>query len=112
LPVNVLGSKVDLTSGSATAAIDRLETKKLVYRADDPNDRRARVVHLAPKGKALIEKAFSKHRADMELAMGGLNPKETSHAIELLKKLGKYASDGFPKSEEGAKDHEAVAHKR
>ena len=103
-PVNVLGSKVDLTSGAATAAVDRLESKKLVYRADDPNDRRARVVHLTAKGKTLIEKAFSKHRADMELATSGLTAKETSQAIELLKRLGKHASENLATSGQGAKE--------
>ena len=111
LPVNVLGNKVDLTSGSATAAIDRLEKKKLVYRADDPDDRRARIVHLTPRGKNLIEKAFGKHTTDIELAMSGLNPKEKVEAIGLLKKLGKYADEHFLKSAEGAEDNETVAHK-
>jgi len=111
LPVNVLGSKVDLTSGSATAAIDRLEKKKLVYRANDPGDRRARIVHLTPKGKVLIEKVFRDHSADMESATLGLNPKETAAAIVLLKKLGKHATASFANSGQGVNHHEVVANK-
>src|SRR5450759_3298401 len=45
-PVNTIGERVYLTSGSITAAIDRLERKSLVARCTDSSDRRARVVHL------------------------------------------------------------------
>src|SRR5450759_267797 len=54
-PVNTIGELVYLTSGSITAAIDRLERKSLVARGADPSDRRARVVHTAKAGRALIE---------------------------------------------------------
>src|SRR3981189_947757 len=60
LPVNTIGAKVALTSGSPTAAIDRLEKKSLVRRASDATDRRTRIVHLTAKGKTLIHAAFAK----------------------------------------------------
>src|SRR3954469_23163636 len=50
-PVNEIGRRVRLTSGSITTAIDRLEKKGMVERRDDPGDRRARVVHLTAAGK-------------------------------------------------------------
>src|ERR1035441_9844398 len=37
--VNTIGEMVHLTSGSITAAIDRLERKSLVARGADPSDR-------------------------------------------------------------------------
>src|SRR5262245_47393188 len=46
MPVNVIGQKILLTSGSITSAIDRLEKKGLVARAFSPEDRRARIVDL------------------------------------------------------------------
>src|SRR6476659_9847529 len=39
-PVNDIGAKVLLTSGSMTTAIDRLEARNLVERRTDPEDRR------------------------------------------------------------------------
>src|SRR5260370_27735342 len=54
-PVNVIGKKVLLTSGSITAAIDRLESRNLVHRTIDPQDGRARIVHLTETGKRLIK---------------------------------------------------------
>lgn len=91
LPVNTIGARVPLTSGSATTAIDRLEGRTLVRRETDPSDKRARVVHLTPAGRRLIEDAFVRHSADIETATAGLNEKERAMAIRLLRKLGKSA---------------------
>ncbi len=88
MPVNTIGSLIRLTSGSITAAVDRLEKKGLVERHNDPGDRRARVVHLTPAGLELISKAFADHEAAMERATSGLSAGERAQAVELLKKLG------------------------
>jgi MarR family transcriptional regulator, 2-MHQ and catechol-resistance regulon repressor len=87
-PVNTIGELVHLTSGSITAAIDRLERKSLVERGADPADRRARVVHLTEAGRTLIECAFRDHAAAMEAATSGLSATERGAAVTLLKKLG------------------------
>src|ERR1022692_4734369 len=89
--VNTIGEMVHLTSGSITAAIDRLERKSLVERCTDPADRRARVVHLTEAGRELIECAFRDHAAAMQAATGGLSAAERGEAAALLKKLGLYA---------------------
>ncbi len=89
LPVNVLGRKVLLTSGSITTAVDRLEQRGLVERRPDAEDRRARVVHLTPEGRKLIRKAFAGHTADMERAVDVLAPRERLTLVGLLKKLGR-----------------------
>jgi MarR family 2-MHQ and catechol resistance regulon transcriptional repressor len=91
LPVNAIAEKVFLTSGSMTAAVDRLESKGLVQRKADASDRRTRVVHLTPKGETLIATAFKDHAAALERAVEGLSEAERAKVIELLKKLGKGA---------------------
>jgi MarR family 2-MHQ and catechol resistance regulon transcriptional repressor len=91
-PVNAIGQRVFLTSGSITAAVDRLETKGLVRRGEDPADRRTRVVHLTGEGRKLIEEAFARHAEAMEAAAGGLNAAERAEAVALLKKLGLFAA--------------------
>src|SRR5207249_8988360 len=60
--VSEIGRRVNLTSGSITTAIDRLEQRGLVARAADASDRRARVVHLTRDGKARIANEFARHR--------------------------------------------------
>ena len=94
LPVNTIGAKIALTSGSSTAAIDRLEKKGLVRRAADPTDRRTRIVHLTDKGRTLIEAAFRKHATDIESVTSVLSISEQKVLTDLLKKLGKTAVSG------------------
>jgi MarR family 2-MHQ and catechol resistance regulon transcriptional repressor len=91
LPVNAIGARVPLTSGSATTAIDRLESRGLARREVEAGDRRTRVVHLTAEGRGMIENAFVRHSADIEAATVGLTWKERATAIRLLRKLGKSA---------------------
>lgn len=93
LPVNVLGAKVLLTSGSITTAVDRLERRGLVERCGDSNDRRARIIHLTRRGRSLIGKAFASHQRAMEHAVSSLEPEERRALIVLLRKLGRGAED-------------------
>jgi MarR family transcriptional regulator, 2-MHQ and catechol-resistance regulon repressor len=91
LPVNTIGEKILLTSGSITTAIDRLEKKLLVERELSKTDRRVRLVHLTKAGRSLIEAFFQKHQEALEHATSGLNIDEKLALTELLKKLGKQA---------------------
>jgi len=91
-PVNVIGKKVLLTSGSITAAVDRLESRKLVRRTADTGDLRARIVQLTETGRRLIERAFQQHAMDMEETMAVLRSSERTELIRLLKKVGMWAA--------------------
>ncbi len=88
LPVNTLGKKVLLSSGSMTAAVDRLERSGLVEREPDASDRRARVVHLTGEGRSLIRKVFAEHERDMERVFSRLSKQERNTLGALLRKLG------------------------
>jgi MarR family transcriptional regulator, 2-MHQ and catechol-resistance regulon repressor len=88
LPINEIGRKVLLTSGSITTAVDRLEDKGLVERRAAKDDRRAKIVHLTSAGRKLINRAFAEHAADMELLAGDLSRNERAKLIRLLKKIG------------------------
>lgn len=89
LPVNVLAARIGLTSGSGTTAVDRLQRRGLVARRTDGADRRARVVHLTPEGKTLIEGAFRRHSKAMEESASILSSEERTRLLSLLRKLGK-----------------------
>src|SRR5256885_2833546 len=85
LPVNEIGKKVLLTSGSITVAVDRLETKGLVERRAHGTDRRAGKVHLTKGGRKLITRAYPDHAADMErLAATSLTRAERETRIRLV----------------------------
>ena len=87
-PVNEIGRRIGLTSGSITTAVDRLESCALVTRRSDPNDRRARVVQLTARGKEQAARLFAGHKRVMDAAASELSQKERTLLIELLKKLG------------------------
>lgn len=100
LPVNEIGKKVLLTSGSITVAVDRLETKALVERRAHGTDRRARIVHLTKEGRKMITRAYRQHAADMErLASASLSSSERKTLIRLLKKIGYEAVASSDQSE-------------
>lgn len=94
LPVNVVGRKLRLTTGSSTAAVDRLVRRGLVKRQNHPQDRRVRLVALTPLGRQLIEPAFTGHAADLEAVAGVLTPDERTMLVSLLCKLGRAAEAG------------------
>jgi MarR family transcriptional regulator, 2-MHQ and catechol-resistance regulon repressor len=92
LPVNTVGKQILLTSSSITAAIDRLEARKLLRRVAIPEDRRSRIVKLTGAGRRLIERAFQKHANDMEETMAVLKTTERAELVRLLKKVGLWAA--------------------
>ena len=90
-PINTIGKKIGLTSGSITAAVDRAETKKWVTRLPDPNDRRIVRIDLTEDGRRVIEESLEKHAASLEKAAAVLSSEERVTLINLLKKIGYHA---------------------
>lgn len=91
LTITEIQGKVLLASGSMTAAVDRLEKKRLIRRGSSPTDRRAKVLHLTPEGRRIVEAAFERHAEQLESAMEILNVSEKRELHALLKKLGLFA---------------------
>jgi len=91
LPINAIGGKVLLTSGSMTAAINRLETKGFVRRIQDTADGRFFHVHLTEMGRVVIQSAFVKHAANLEQVAAALSQDERDELVRLLKKIGRHA---------------------
>jgi MarR family 2-MHQ and catechol resistance regulon transcriptional repressor len=88
---DAIGKKVLLTSGSVTAALDRLEQEALIERRVDPVDRRASLVYLTDRGADLIRRAHDKHTSSMEEVFSVLNADERQDLRRLMKKVGKFA---------------------
>jgi MarR family 2-MHQ and catechol resistance regulon transcriptional repressor len=88
LPISALGKKVLLSSGSMTAAVDRLENSGYVKRAATSSDRRACIVHLTEEGSELIRSVFAEHEHDMERVFSLLDASERKTLANLLRKLG------------------------
>lgn len=92
MPINTVGEKVLLTSGSMTAAANRLESKGLVERIKDPLDGRSYYLHLTKKGLKLIRSAYQSHSENLEKIVACLDENERTELVRLLKKLGHHAA--------------------
>ena len=91
LPINTIGEKVLLTSGSMTAAVNRLQKRGLVRREQDASDGRLFHVHLTARGRKVIEQAYRRHARNLEHIAAVLTPAERVELARLLKKIGLHA---------------------
>ena len=91
LTINQIGQKVLLTSGSMTAAVNRLERKGLVKRIQDASDGRCFYVRLTKRGRKVINDAFSRHQQNLEKVAEVLTREERTELVRLLRKLGFHA---------------------
>jgi MarR family 2-MHQ and catechol resistance regulon transcriptional repressor len=88
LPVNTIGEKVLLTSGSITTAVQRLEKKGLLRRERSEDDARVVLVHLTEAGHALIVEAFAHHSENLDELFGVFTDEERIQFAGLVRKLG------------------------
>ncbi len=91
LPIGEVGSRILLTSGSMTYVIDKLVQRGLIRREACPEDRRVIYAALTEQGRSLMEDVFPEHAELIRRLMSGLDPREQEAAIDLLKRLGRYA---------------------
>lgn len=83
-----LGEKLLKSGGNITLVIDNLEKCNFVERQRDPEDRRAMLIHLTPKGKAFIKAFFPKHLKHIKEEFSVLSEKEKKDLARICKKIG------------------------
>lgn len=93
LPLQQIGEKILVTSGSITYNIDKLENKGLLRRMPSQEDRRVIHAELTEAGMELFDRIFPKHAAKIQHVMGALTIDEQRTAIEWLKRIGKRAEE-------------------
>lgn len=71
-----LSEQTVVTSGAVTKRVDRLVTLGLVERRPSGTDGRSRLVALTPKGRDLIDRAFTAHMANEARLLEVLSPGE------------------------------------
>jgi MarR family transcriptional regulator, 2-MHQ and catechol-resistance regulon repressor len=94
IPLQQIGEKILITSGSITYNIDKLENKNLLKRIPYKEDRRVIFAEITPAGNELFDRIFPKHAETIDHLSMALSLDEKQGAIELLKKLGKGAEGG------------------
>jgi MarR family transcriptional regulator, 2-MHQ and catechol-resistance regulon repressor len=87
-PMQQIGGKILLASGSITYVVDKLEQKGMLKRIACPKDRRVTYAQITEDGKTFIQDVFPEHAQQIDKLMSSLSESEKLEAIELLKKLG------------------------
>jgi MarR family 2-MHQ and catechol resistance regulon transcriptional repressor len=88
-PLQKIGDRILLASGSITYVVDKLEQKGYLLRKPCSKDRRVTYAEISPKGFDLLKSIFPKHAEAIRKVMSVLNEKEMALTKESLKKLGK-----------------------
>lgn len=88
LPHRDIGRKLLTSAGNMTDLVRKLEARGLVRRGKVAGDRRQVTVDLTEAGRALIERLFPRHAADIAAAMAGLDTAELVQLGDLLRRLG------------------------
>ena len=91
-PLQQIGSKILITTGTITYVINKLEKKGLLYRKPCDLDRRKIYAVLSEQGQSLVQTIFPDHARNLEFALAGLDAAEQKLAATLLKKLGHEAA--------------------
>jgi MarR family 2-MHQ and catechol resistance regulon transcriptional repressor len=88
-PLQQIGDKVLVTSGSITYNIDKLENKGYLKRVACTEDRRIIYAEMTESGTKLFDEFFPLHAQEIHSFMNALDKEEKLAIIELLKKVGK-----------------------
>lgn len=93
-PLQQIGEKILVTSGSVTYNIDKLEKKGYLKRIPCEDDRRVTFAAITEAGQQLFDRIFPDHASAIHSVMRGLSSEEKETATSLLKKLGLGAARG------------------
>lgn len=84
LKLGQLSQQLMVSNGNITGIIDALVKEGLVLRVAVENDRRATLVRLTAKGKALMEKMAAAHLSWIDSLLGNIGEAELARAISIM----------------------------
>ena len=87
-PLQQIGNKILLASGSITYVVDKLEGRGYISRVSSATDRRVTFAEITEEGTAFMDELFPRHEQQLKQLMDVLSEDEKDQMIELLKKLG------------------------
>ncbi|MFF4117544.1 MarR family winged helix-turn-helix transcriptional regulator [Streptomyces sp. NPDC001714] len=98
LSMRAIAQEQVLTTGGVTRLVDRMEAAGLVERAEDPGDRRGRLVRLTPVGEETTVTAARLHRDNIRrYFVTPLPPEDRDRFAEDLRILSHSARDALPR---------------
>ncbi len=98
LPVAHIARNMGLTRQAVQRLANEMERDDLVRFAPNPHHRRAKLVHLTPRGQAAFEAAMKRHTPWANALARGLGAKRIEKALETLRVL-RARLEGEPQAE-------------
>lgn len=90
-PIQRIGEKILITSGSITYVVDKLQQKGYIERVACPTDRRVTFTSLTENGRAFFEGIFPEHQKLVEAIFSPLQQAQSEKLIESIKMVGLHA---------------------
>lgn len=90
-PIQKIGEKILITSGSITYVVDKLEKKGFVERVACPNDRRVTFATITPSGTTFMKEIFPQHEQKVGQIFDVLSDEEQRQFIGMAKTVGFHA---------------------
>ena len=85
--LGVIADRLRIAPRSATDVIDRRESRGLVTRSPDPDDRRAMTVTLTEVGESVLAEVDAARRAGAEDFFGGVSERDGASLATILTRL-------------------------
>ena len=79
-----VSERFDITAAAASQLVDKLVQAGYLERAEDPSDRRAKLLALSDKGKELINRGTEEHHGWMDELVKNLSSEEKTKVSEAL----------------------------
>lgn len=91
--VSDLSERFDITNAAASQLVDKLVQSGLIQRAEDPNDRRAKLLNLTDKGRDLIQQGLEGRYRWVDQVAGKLTAEDREKVREALKIMTQAAEE-------------------
>lgn len=82
--VSDISDRFDITNAAASQLVDKLVQSGLIQREEDPHDRRAKLLNLTEKGRALIQQGIEERYRWVDQLAGKLTAEERAKVAKAL----------------------------
>jgi DNA-binding MarR family transcriptional regulator len=93
LRMGELSKRMMVTGGNVTGIADQLEREELVVRVPDPQDGRAFMLKLTPRGRGVFVEMAAVHQGWVADLFGGISPDDKAGMIALLDTMKRQLND-------------------
>lgn len=93
LSAHELAKAIGVGATTMTGIVDRLESRDLVLRKPDPNDRRVRLIALSTTGKRLVRETQEQGRRHKRRLLKRLDPRVLANFAEAIEALAVLADE-------------------